>query len=364
MVINIVKRSIHGSLATFPPALAEHEVTAYRQSSGNKSPATHPQPLVVGRFAPSPSGTMHAGNIFSALVSWLTAKAAGGNIVLRIEDLDRERSKVTYANQIMRDFELLGLTWDEGPYYQYNRGEAYEAAFQKLLHQSLLYPCFCTRADILAASAPHVGSGMAYAGTCARLSASQQKALLVEGRRHAWRVKTQGQRFLIEDIFQGEYKVDLAHTSSDFIVKRSDNSFAYQLAVVVDDASQGITTVVRGSDLMTSAAQQRYLQEVLGLPQVNYGHVPLLVAPDGRRLSKRDKDANLHELLETFKTPEALIGHIARLTGLQETNEPTTPETLLRSFSPEIMQRLWCDHTTLLWSAEDASVNDNQLYKN
>lgn len=288
---------------------------------------------VVGRFAPSPTGRMHAGNIYAALAAWLVAKSQGGEIVLRIEDLDRERSKSEYIDAVRQDFEMLGLTWDRGPFFQHDRDEAYAAAFDSLKERGLIYPCYCTRADLHAASAPHRGEKLVYPGTCRLLSAEERAAKEASGRRPAMRLRTPDEDISFHDSIQGDYSQNLELDCGDFLVRRSDQAFAYQLAVVVDDAAQGVNSVVRGVDLLCSTPQQIYLQNLLSLPHPIYGHIPLLVAERDRRLSKRDRDASLDALLVRFGSPEAIIGHIAGIVGLAPTTEPATPEQLLSCFS-------------------------------
>lgn len=304
---------------------------------------------VVGRFAPSPTGRMHAGNIYAALTAWLVTKSQGGTIVLRIEDLDRDRSKAEYISALQRDFELLGLTWDHGPFFQHDRDEAYSEAFQALERRGLVYPCFCTRADLHAASAPHRGEKFVYPGTCRDLSSEQiaAKSLL---RAPAQRLRVPDAMYSFEDMVQGHYAQNLAHDCGDFLIRRSDQAFAYQLAVVVDDASQGVTSVVRGVDLLCSTPQQLYLQELLGLSHPRYAHIPLLVAEKNRRLSKRDHDAGLEELLARYKTPEAILGHIAGICGLAPTCDPATPEQLLETFDIENLPELFSDPVQIPWS--------------
>lgn len=306
-------------------------------------------PSVVGRFAPSPTGRMHAGNIFAALVAWLVAKSQGGQIVLRIEDLDRERSKATYIDQVQRDFEMLGLTWDRGPYFQHDRSEAYQMAYDALSQMNLVYPCFCSRADLHAASAPHQGEKLVYPGTCRNLSDEEKKARLRGlqtrdaslSRMPSERLMVDERTIELEDAFQGRYAQKLDRDCGDFLIRRSDGAFAYQLAVVVDDASQGVNCVVRGIDLLCSTPQQIYLQDLLGLAHPSYAHIPLLVASDGRRLAKRNKDAAFDELLARFKTPEGVIGYIAGRAGLSPTCEPLSPEELLATFSVEALRPLY-----------------------
>ena len=288
---------------------------------------------VIGRFAPSPTGRMHAGNIYAALVAWLIAKSQGGEIVLRIEDLDRERSKPEFIDAVQRDFEMLGLTWDHGPFFQHDRDEAYAAAFNSLVERGLVYPCYCTRADLHAASAPHRGEKLVYPGTCRSLSVDERAAREASGRKPAMRLIVPDEIISFRDTIQGEYSQNLEFDCGDFLIRRSDQAFAYQLAVVVDDAAQGVNCVVRGVDLLCSTPQQIYLQDLLGLPHPAYGHIPLLVAERDRRLSKRDHDASLDALLARFGSPEAIIGHIAGVVGLASTTEPTTPEQLLSCFS-------------------------------
>ena len=303
---------------------------------------------VVGRFAPSPTGRMHAGNVFAALTAWLVAKSQGGRIVLRIEDLDAERSKPVYIDAVQRDLEALGLTWDEGPYFQHDRTEAYRAAYDELRERGLVYPCFCTRADLHAASAPHRGEKPVYPGTCRHLS-DGERAVRAQQRMPAQRLIVPDREVAFVDQVQGSYAQNLAADCGDFLVQRSDGAFAYQLAVVVDDAAQGVTSVVRGVDLLCSTPQQLYLQELLGLPHPAYAHIPLLVAERDRRLSKRDRDAALDALLARFKTPEAVIGHIAGITGLASTCDPATPEELLATFDLAALPTTFDDLVQVRW---------------
>ncbi|MCI9494221.1 MAG: tRNA glutamyl-Q(34) synthetase GluQRS [Adlercreutzia mucosicola] len=313
------------------------------------SSAPSPTP-VVGRFAPSPTGRMHAGNIFAALVAWLVAKSQGGRMVLRVEDLDRERSKPRFVSDVQRDFESLGLTWDEGPYFQHDRDEAYRAAFDALAGRNLVYPCFCTRADLHAASAPHRGEKPVYPGTCRSLSADERSArAAATGRVPAERLIVPDRVYGLDDLVQGPYTQNLARDCGDFLVRRSDGAFVYQLAVVVDDAEQGVNSVVRGMDLLCSTPQQIYLQELLGLPGAVYAHVPLIVGERDRRLSKRDRDAALDELLVRFKTPAGIIGHIAGLTGLAPSADPVTPEELLPLFSAGQLKSCFPDPIQIQW---------------
>ena len=293
---------------------------------------------MTGRFAPSPSGRMHLGNLWSCLLAWLSARSAGGGMVLRLEDLDPDRCRPEYCDQVMRDLEWLGLDWDNVPVYQSKRTELYAEAFRKLEEQGLTYPCFCTRAERLAASAPHRSDGAAvYDGRCGRLSAEEREELL-KTRRPAWRVRVPGEERPFRDLLQGEYRENLARDCGDFILRRSDGVYAYQLAVVVDDAAMGVTQVVRGSDLLSSTPRQLWLQDRLGLPHPEYGHLPLLLAPDGRRLAKRDRDQELGRLQETYTAPR-LVGLLAHAARLIDRPDGITPRELIPLFSWEKLPR-------------------------
>ena len=221
----------------------------------------------AGRFAPSPSGRIHLGNILCCLLAWLSARQQGGRVVLRIEDLDTARCPRRYADRMVEDLQWLGLDWDEGPgaggpsgpYYQSQRTPLYQAALEKLAAMGLVYPCFCTRAELHAASAPHRGDGQAvYAGTCRDLTA-EQIAEKAKSRPPALRLRVPGETWGFTDGHMGPYRENLARDCGDFLLRRSDGMFAYQLAVVVDDAAMGVTEVVRGADLLDSTLRQLYL---------------------------------------------------------------------------------------------------------
>ena len=292
---------------------------------------------VVGRFAPSPSGRMHLGNVFSSLVAWLSARSQGGRVVLRIEDLDERTRRGPWADLLLDDLRWLGLEWDEGPYYQHDREELYRAALDRLQDAGLLYPCFCTRAELHAASAPHASDGTPiYAGTCRGLSAAEV-AERERTRPPALRLRVPSEddpagTVTFTDRAFGPQREVLARDCGDFLVRRSDGVFAYQLAVVVDDADMGVTEVVRGCDLLESSARQMYLQDLLGLPHPAYAHVPLIVAPEGRRLSKRDHDCGMDALRERFGTPERLLGRLAFATGLAPDAAPRSAGQLANLF--------------------------------
>lgn len=296
----------------------------------------------VGRFAPSPSGRIHLGNILCCLLAWLSARQKGGRVVLRIEDLDTARCPRRYAGQMEEDLRWLGLSWDEGPaaggpdgpYYQSERTALYQAALEKLEARGLVYPCFCTRAELHAASAPHREDGqVVYAGTCRHLTAEQaaEKARLT-GRAPALRLRVPEEDWGFTDGHMGPYRENLARDCGDFLLRRSDGMFAYQLAVVVDDAAMGVTEVVRGADLLDSTPRQLYLYELLGLEPPGFIHFPLLLAPDGRRLSKRDADAGLDSLRDRLTAAEVL-GRLAYLGGFNPSGVPKTAEELLADFA-------------------------------
>ena len=272
----------------------------------------------VGRFAPSPSGRMHLGNVFSALLSWLSVRSQSGTYVLRIEDLDPQRCKPAYADGVRRDLEALGLTWDLEQTQQSLRTEAYAAQFALLQEKGLVYPCYCTRGELHAASAPHASDGTPiYAGTCRSMTEAQRAE---KTRRPAWRLMVPDAEYGIVDRLQGEYRENLAADCGDFIIRRSDGVYAYQLAVITDDIAGGITEVVRGRDLLSSSPRQTYLYELFGSTAPAYCHVPLLVTPEGRRLSKREQDLDLGALLQRL-SPEEIIGALLHACGVLERRE-------------------------------------------
>ena len=292
----------------------------------------------VGRFAPTPSGRMHLGNVFSALMAWASVRSQNGSLILRVEDLDIRAHNPQYTSLLLDDLQWLGLTWDKGPYYQSRRTELYQEALLDLRQQGLLYPCFCSRADLHAAQAPHASDGTyVYAGTCRNLSQSERKELSSH-KIPATRIHVPNKIYAFEDKVYGSTSQNLAESCGDFIVQRADGVFAYQLAVVVDDADMGITEVVRGSDLLSSTPRQLYLQDMLGLSHPTYAHLPLLVAPDGRRLSKRNHDLDLGVLRSQGKTPEEILGFLAYCVGLTEENEPLSAVQIANRFSWETLR--------------------------
>ncbi len=288
-----------------------------------------------GRFAPSPTGRMHLGNVYAALLSWLSAKSQDGAWVLRIEDIDPQRSRQEYADQLMNDLCWLGLTWDEGPYYQSQRGEIYEQYISRLRDLGLTYPCYCTRADIMATQAPHESDGrVVYKGTCRPSSTNPLSTNHPIGRKPATRLIVPDEEISFSDGHYGTHSINLATHCGDFILRRADGAWAYQLAVVVDDALMGITEVVRGRDLLLSVPQQIYLHRLLDFTPPSFCHLPLLCNLEGQRLCKRDKSLDLGELRKNH-TPEDIIGRLAFYAGLTDCPEPVEATSLIKDFSWE-----------------------------
>lgn len=263
--------------------------------------------------------------MFCALLSWLSARSRGGRWLLRIEDIDRQRSRQEFADRIMDDLEWLGLTWDGTPLYQSRRGDIYEHYFHQLQQQQLTYTCYCTRADLLAAQAPHESDGrVVYPGTCRHLPPQP-------GRSGATRLVVHDEQLTFIDRHYGQQTVSIARDVGDFIIRRKDGGWAYQLAVVVDDALTGVGEVVRGRDLLLSVPQQLYVARLLGLPEPVYAHVPLLCNRAGQRLSKRDRSLDMEAVRRTM-TPQQTIGMLACLAGLQPTAAPVSAADLLSAF--------------------------------
>lgn len=303
---------------------------------------------VTGRFAPSPSGRIHLGNILCCLLAWLSARQKGGRVILRIEDLDIARCPRRYGEQMCRDIQWLGLDWDEGPviggpsgpYEQSRRTALYQAALRRLEAQGLVYPCFCTRAELHAASAPHREDGqVVYPGTCRGLTAEQAaERARRTGRAPALRLWVPEEEITFTDGHMVEYREWLPADCGDFLLRRSDGIFAYQLAVVVDDAAMGVTEVVRGADLLASTPRQLLLYRLLGLEAPAFYHFPLLLGSDGQRLSKRNADAGLDTLGERYTAPE-ILGKLAYLAGFNPSAEPRSGESLLEDFAWEKVPR-------------------------
>lgn len=296
-----------------------------------------------GRFAPTPSGLLHIGNAFTALAAWLQIRQVGGEFVLRIEDIDKARSRPVYVERLQDDLLWLGIDWDEGPhacgpfapYEQSLREQLYAEAIDRLQQAGRLYPCYCSRSELASiGSAPHglASEGAAYAGLCRSLSAEEQQARAAK--------KTPALRFIMpphalqfHDALLGPQSFE-GEALSDFVVKRADGMFSYQLAVTVDDAAMGITDVLRGADLLDSTPRQLALYEALGLQAPDFAHIPLLVDASGQRLSKRDNALTLAALRDAEVPPERLLGILAHLAGWIDRPEPLTSRELIPSFGP------------------------------
>ena len=290
------------------------------------------------RFAPSPTGKLHIGGARTAIYNWAFARANGGTFILRIDDTDPTRSTDENTQIILRAMRWLGLDWDGQPIYQSRRTEAYAAAFRALEDQGLVYPCFCTRAELHAASAPHREDGqVVYAGTCRRLTAAEI-AEKSRNRAPALRLITPEERWGFTDGHMGRYEENLAADCGDFLLRRSDGMFAYQLAVVVDGAAMGVTEVVRGADLLDSTPRQLYLYYLLGLTPPVFYHFPLLLTAEGRRLSKRDGAVGLDSLQDRL-SPEEILGRLAFLAGFNPSAAPKTAAELLADFAWEKVPR-------------------------
>ena len=283
----------------------------------------------IGRFAPTPSGRMHLGNVFAALLSWLSPKSKGGSWILRMEDLDTLRTKAKYAELLRSDLRWLGLSWDEETEAQSLRSAVYDRYFEQLREKNLLFPCYCTRSQLHNVNAPHLSDGTyVYAGTCRNLTEAERAA---KTRAPSWRVMVPDREFSLHDLVQGDYRENLLNDCGDFVVRRADGVYVYQLAVTVDDGESGVTEVVRGWDLLGSTPRQMYLQELFGFDHPTYAHIPMLMAPEGRRLSKRDQDLDMGALRNRLK-PEQLIGVLAHAAGLTEDASPISAAELATIF--------------------------------
>ncbi len=302
------------------------------------------QTPIRGRYAPSPTGVLHMGNLRTALLAWLFARTQSGQFVLRVEDLDRPRVRIGVTQQMLDDLHWLGLDWDEGPdcggpyapYTQSERIDIYQHYLQRLRYAGLVYPCYCSRAEVVhAASAPQQGAEdeLRYPGTCRDLTEAQHRAYEARGRRPSLRFRVEDSRVVsFTDAIMGPIAQQVQQAVGDFIVCRSDGIFAYQFAVVVDDALMHINQVVRGNDLLTSTARQILLYETLGFPVPAFAHVPLLVDEQGKRLSKRTQSMGLDPLRDKGMTPEQVVGELAASCGLVPKGEWVSAEELARQY--------------------------------
>jgi glutamyl-tRNA synthetase len=292
--------------------------------------------IPTGRLAPSPTGAQHVGNARSYLIAWLSARSRGGRVVLRIEDIDSPRVKAGAAESLRRDLEWLGLDWDGEPMVQTERVGVYEQALRSLQARELVYPCTCTRSDVeRAASAPHLDhEGPIYPGTCAGWRVADAVAL--SDRPYCWRLRTPSGPIAFDDRLRGPTTIDIG---GDFVVWKSVGTPAYQLAVVVDDAAQGVSEVVRGDDLVPSTPRQILLYRMLGLAPPAFVHVPMVVGPDGRRLAKRHGDTRLSTLRDNGIRAESLLGLLAWSCGWLDYLAPVRAAELLPLFRLDTIPR-------------------------
>ncbi len=302
-------------------------------------------PIVRGRLAPSPTGHLHLGNAWAFLLAWLAARSAGGGIVLRMEDIDPDRSRREYAQDIIRDLKWLGLDWDEGPdlggprgpYEQSARLDAYAGAIATLERAGRVYPCFCTRRELRElASAPHaplVGDGSpVYPGTCRLLAPEERARRLAQGRTPCLRLDCGAGEVAFTDLVAGPQRFTLADCGGDFALRRSDGVVAYQLAVVIDDIHMGVTQVVRGDDILASTPRQMLLYDLFNAPAPAYAHLPLILDHQGERLAKRHGSLTLAALRDRGATPRAITGYLASLAGLVPEARPLHPRDLVPGF--------------------------------
>lgn len=276
---------------------------------------------------------MHLGNVFAALIAWLSVRSRGGEMVLRMEDLDTLRTSDEFAQILREDLSWLGLDYDRETPQQSKRSDTYDRYFNMLQDMKLLYPCYCTRSQLHGVNAPHLSDGTyVYPGTC------RGRTDIPKGRDPSWRVIVPDKLWQFTDHVQGDYQLNLATECGDMVMRRADGVYVYQLAVTVDDGEAGVTEVVRGMDLLSSAPRQMYLQELFGFSHPEYAHVPMLLAPDGRRLSKRDRDLDLGQL-RLHITPEQLIGNLAFSCGLIDQKIPISARELAGEFSWDKLQK-------------------------
>ncbi|CAM2985021.1 tRNA glutamyl-Q(34) synthetase GluQRS [Skermania piniformis] len=286
--------------------------------------------MADGRFAPSPSGDLHLGNLRTALLAWLFARSTGSRFRLRFDDLDRVRPGA--AQRQRDDLAALGIDWDPPVWRQSERASAYADAITDLADRGATYECYCTRREIQQApSAPHAPPG-AYPGTCRNLSAGRRAELQADGRRPALRLRATVDEFTVIDDLRGRYTGSV----DDLVLRRGDGVVAYNLAVVVDDAAQRIEQVVRGGDLLASTPRQAYLASVLGLPPLRYAHVPLVLNADGRRLAKRDGAVTLADRRARGQSPAEVRRALSHSLDLPATD---TIEQLLTAFDPDKLPR-------------------------
>ena len=316
------------------------------------------QLTIVGRLAPSPTGGLHLGHARTFLIAWLAARHAGGRVILRIEDLDASRARTEAIRTAIDDLRWLGLAWDEGPdiggpsapYLQSERSSIYDRWLERLKKSESVYPCTCTRADVLrAASAPHADDeGTTYPGTCSHRCVADAEGLV--DRSFAWRFRVPAERVEWDDIFLGRLGLGPSNFGGDFIVARHGAGYSYQLAVVADDAAMGVTQVIRGTDLVPSTPRQILLYRHAGCPEPRFGHVSLAHEPDGRRLAKRDGSFKLATMRESNVDARTFIGALVYSCGWSRTATAMSPREAIGLFNPHtlsrdpwIIERAWLD---------------------
>lgn len=308
---------------------------------------------VRGRYAPSPTGTLHMGNLRTALLAWLFARSASGEFILRIEDLDQPRMQPRATEHMIQDLQWLGLDWDEGPeggpyapYIQKERLDIYQHYLQQLQAAGLVYPCYCSRAEIQQATAhlpPGIDGGALYPGTCRQLSDKQRRQHERQGRRPALRLRVADEMTItFTDLLLGPQQQQVQQVVGDFILRRADGIFAYQLAVVVDDALMHLNQIVRGADLLSSTARQIVLYQLLGFPIPTFAHVPLIHNDQGQKLSKRIQSEGLAPLQASNYTAEEVVGLLAHSCGLRDTPAEITAAQLAEHYRQQPAQLL-CD---------------------
>lgn len=301
--------------------------------------------MIRGRLAPSPTGYVHLGNAWAFMLAWLAARVQDGQILLRIEDIDPQRSRPEYDAALQEDLRWLGLDWDfgpgmpdaptcSGPFEQSRRGAVYAAALSKLEQAGLTYPCFCSRKELrMLAAAPHIDDvGAPYPGTCRNLTSIQQEALRAAGRRACLRLRCPDGLACFTDKIRGPQCLTFANCGGDFALQRSDGVVAYQLAVAVDDAAMGITQVVRGRDILPSTLRQIALFRLLGYKAPSYAHVPLLLDAHGQRLAKRHQSLTLRSLRAMGISPRRIVGFLGLLAGINPSGKEAAPRDLLPDF--------------------------------
>lgn len=302
--------------------------------------------MVVGRYAPSPTGPLHHGNLRTALLAWLQVRLKGGSFLLRIDDLDQARNQAGATERLLDDLQWLGIDWQGEPYFQSRHLAEYEIAFESLKRDNLIFPCRCSRKDIaIAASAPHDSDQVSvYPGTCRPESGVMRPERLsqyaeMKPTEVAWRFQVADQIISFTDLLLGKQNINLSTTVGDFVIKRKDGVFAYQLATVVDDALMGITDVLRGDDLLDSTPRQLALADVLGYNRPNYWHVPLMQDASGQRMSKRGESETLESWRKSGKSSSAYIGFLAHSLNLVETTEPISCERLASSLTLDSLRQ-------------------------